>query len=234
MLCVNGIPIFPQEHFDRLINHAKIMGITPTLTFENFKNAAQKILQQNNHTTGHIVLNTLITRGETKHGLKTPPDQSPNIIMRTSPITPNNTPITAIIAKSTCRNERSPLSQIKSINYGDNILATQEAETANADDAIMLNTQGNAACFTIGNLVILKNNQLITPPLTDGAMDGIIRQKWINKSNILERSITTQDIETADAIFRTNAIRGITPITAINGKTLPPPPITIDKDIHLN
>ena len=75
--------------------------------------------------------------------------------MRTSPITPNNTPITAIIAKSTCRNERSPLSQIKSINYGDNILATQEAETANADDAIMLNTQGNAACFTIGNLVIL-------------------------------------------------------------------------------
>ena len=64
---------------------------------------------------------------------------------------------------------------IKSLNYLNNVLARIEANLANADEALMLNDAGNIAECTADNVFIVKRGQIMTPPITAGALRGITR-----------------------------------------------------------
>lgn len=229
MLIRNGQPVFADKHFARLVTHAKTFGIE--IRHENFQNDAERIIAKNAVQNG--ILTTTVTGGNATRGLQTPNVRVPNIIIRAVTAPPmDDIKLTAIIAQTVRKNEGSPLSRIKSLNYGDHILAKQEAENASAIDAILLNNQEHATCFTIGNLFMIKNETLYTPPLSDGCMDGIIRAKIMNSTNVTERSITRNDIETADGLYLTNSLRGIVPVTELGGKTCTPPPFPIDPNLH--
>ena len=65
--------------------------------------------------------------------------------------------------------------QVKSLNYLNNIMAKVEAIQANALEAVMLNEQGYVAECTGDNLFLMKNGTLLTPLISDGALDGITR-----------------------------------------------------------
>lgn len=221
ILIKDGKAIYLGKHLERLKNHAHIMNIDIEMTEKSF----------NDFDIQNGAISILVTGGPAERGLKSPENPEPKIAVRIFEI-PENKPIHAIIAQTTRRNEFSPLSQIKSLNYGDNILAMQEAEKQSANEAILLNTKGHVACFTTGNLFILKKGKLYTPALSDGVMNGIIRQKWIQRGNIIEKSLKPKDLEKADAIFLTNSLRGIVPVTRLNGKTVPPADFAFDPHIH--
>jgi branched-chain amino acid aminotransferase len=120
-------------------------------------------------------------------------------------IMPPSDPLSAIISKTIRRNEYSPLSRIKSLNYLDNILAKEEARTLSADDAIILNTKGFVTCATSSNIFIREVNNWITPPLEDGVLDGVERLKLI-QNRAREESITIERLKNADEIIFTNSI----------------------------
>ena len=64
---------------------------------------------------------------------------------------------------------------IKSLNYLNNVLARIEANLADADEALMLNDAGNIAECTADNVFVVKRGQILTPPITAGALRGITR-----------------------------------------------------------
>ncbi len=130
-------------------------------------------------------------------------------------MSPQNT----VICRSTRRNEHSPLSGIKSLNYGDNILARREAVQKGASDALMLNTKGHVACATVGNVFFRLNGAWTTPMLSDGILPGIARAKIIPQLEASERTLTEQDIAGADAAFISNSL-GCTAIASIEGRVL--------------
>ena len=75
------------------------------------------------------------------------------------------------------RNLHSALNPaIKSLNYLNNILAKIEANNAGCEEAIMLNAEGFVAECTGDNVFIVKEGQLLTPPLSAGALYGITRR----------------------------------------------------------
>lgn len=234
ILVINGKPIHEHAHFSRLLKNAKTLKIHNLPNIEYLKNAATKIIESNESLTGHFVLNTLITRGIAERGLLPQKNAQPNIAMRIGPAPSEFPTIHAIIAETVRRNEGSPLSQIKSCNYGDNILALLEAQNKDANEAIMLNNAGNVTCASAGNIFCCINNELITPPLHDGAMDGITRQIIVEKFAAVERSITADELLGASGIYITNSIKGIMTVSSLNGKTLPQATIDIDKDAHLD
>lgn len=163
------------------------------------------------------VVRVTLTRGPGVRGLATPPQPAPTLLITVATLPPPPEPAKVIIAKTTRRNEHSPLSRIKHTNYLDNILARREAEAAGADDALLLNTAGRVAESTVANIFVLVDGFMLTPPITDGALPGIMRGEAMKLAKGEEGAITPEMLMRASEVFLTNAL-GVRPVTHIDGK----------------
>lgn len=222
-----------DRHFDRLAHNANLLLGTMPLKRSIWNDAIHDLVSTSDNNA-LLALNTIITSGPGGRGLHAPDDPDWQIILRLSPAPQNIKTIALITAQTTRRNELSPLSRIKSGNYGDNLLALREAQQKGADDAILLNTQGHAACATVGNVFAVLNGALVTPPLEDGAMDGIARALLIERVDVEERSLTLEDLRSAGGVFITNCVRGAVVVSSLDGQDIPAPSLDIPKDFHLD
>ena len=233
MLIVDGHPKHAKTHFDRLVQHTSKIGLIPGTSIENMLQNLSHLIEKNKATDGAYAANTILTGGPAGRGLTRKETPEPQLMMRLQAIPKENPPINAIIAGSVRRNEGSPLSQIKSINYGDNIIALEEAKKSGANEAIMLNNQEHITCATIGNIFVLKDGKLITPPKHDGVMNGIARTILVRDYEAVEKSLSVKDLDKAEAIFISNSIRGLVQIEELNGKQFKKVSLPIPKDFHL-
>jgi branched-subunit amino acid aminotransferase/4-amino-4-deoxychorismate lyase len=112
------------------------------------------------------------------------------------------------------------MSRFKTANRLPYILAAQEAERAQADDAVLFNPAGNAVEFTASNLFIVRDGRVITPPLTDGPLPGIARAVVIDliRSMGIElrvESIRRDRLLESEEIFATNSLIEVVPVTRL-------------------
>lgn len=126
------------------------------------------------------------------------------------------------IAKSTVlRNETSPFTYYKTLNYGDNILEKRLGKKNHIDEPYFLNTVGNITEGATSNIFFIKNNQIYTPPKSAGILPGIVREWMLKEYSIVEKNISTREISEFDEIFLTNSLLGIMPVRSIDGIELP-------------
>lgn len=172
------------------------------------------------------VLRLTVTRGAGPRGLAPPADPHPTVLMNWSPPPPQRkTPLAAVVATSTCRNDASPLARIKALPYLDNLLALREAQARGADEAFLLNTRGVLAGATIANVFCVLGDWLMTPSLGDGALPGTMRARVLALSQTAglpthEGPIAPSIFTEADAVFVTNAVRGIVAVGSVDGRTV--------------
>lgn len=115
--------------------------------------------------------------------------------------------------------------RIKSLNYLNHILARMEATRADADEAILLNTAGHVTEGSADNVFIVRNGALLTPPVTDGALEGITRGAVLELAEQLdmpanETTLGAYDLYTADECFLTGTGAELIPVRDIDGRTL--------------
>jgi len=113
----------------------------------------------------------------------------------------------------------------KSLNYGENLWAMKGAKKSGYNDCLFANEFGNITESSIANLFIIENNQLITPPLTEGLLPGIIRSKMLQMYSVREEAITPERILKCDGAFLTNCIVGVIKVSAYVGLRLPENPL---------
>lgn len=218
---IHGEIVLAQDHFNRLIHDASILNIKVEIDYDTWRTIARQLIEDNHLVHDNAVIRTTVTRGPGTRGLSPPKpeDSQPTIAVTVTKFDPSafDTPAKLIIAKTTRRNELSPLSQIKSLNYGDNILARMEADKAGADDAIMLNTRGAVCCATSSNIYVYDGQTLVTPPQTDGVLGGITRQKMINEGSVKEHSIKPEELLNAEGVFISNSVSGFRAVQSIDG-----------------
>lgn len=106
------------------------------------------------------------------------------------------------------RNSTSRLCYIKSTCYIENLIEKEEAKKKGFDDVIFLNEKGCVTETSCANIFIVKNNEIFTPKLTDGLLDGIIRRKIIENFKVQERSITLEEVKKSDEVIITNSLMG--------------------------
>lgn len=99
-----------------------------------------------------------------------------------------------------------PMKAKAASNYANAALARVEALEDGYDEAIMLNSSGKIAEGSAENIFILKDGQIITPPLTSGILEGITRDSVIqiieeNGGYVVEADIDREDLYTADEVF---------------------------------
>ena len=216
---INGKALWLEEHLARLAKAAAELGIAADLA------AIRAAIVALAGEIGFQVLRLTLTRGPTARGLAGSGDR-PGLIATLEPLPRGFLMQPAKLATSTIRrNEFAPSSRLKTLSYVDAIAAAREAAARGADDALMLNTSGKAAASTIANLFLLKGGELITPDLSQGILPGIMRRAVLDLAPGLglaptERAVTPQELTTADAVFLTNSLRFIRPVTALDGRTL--------------
>lgn len=119
---------------------------------------------------------------------------------------------------------RQLLSAIKSTNKLINITASVFAEENGFDNCLLVNDDKNVIEAIQGNLFMLTGNKLVTPPVTDGCLNGVMRKQILalvrkmENIEVVEESISPFDLQKADELFITNVIMGIRPITKYRKK----------------
>lgn len=218
LLAQDGRIVKGKAHFERLARHAAILGISVP---GNLLDIAESEITRH-ALRGRFRLRTTVTAGDGSPGLALPHIINPRIVMTLSPAPdPAKLPPLRAVFANIRRNETSPLSRIKSVNYGDSILAFNEARARGADDAIFLNMKGLVACATAANIFArLSDGTLATPPLSDGAMDGIVRAELVEKG-AAERSLAPEDLLSAKEVFLTNSLIEARSVISIEGKDIP-------------
>jgi len=109
------------------------------------------------------------------------------------------------------------ISHLKTTSRLNYILAARAAAQQGWDDALLLNPAGRIAESTISNVWIIRNSTMITPPLSEGCIAGIFRSYLLECRTVAglavrEAPLGEPDLEDADELFLTNAIRGIQPV----------------------
>jgi branched-chain amino acid aminotransferase len=111
----------------------------------------------------------------------------------------------------------SVLSPLKTLNRLPYILAGIYAQAHNVEDAILLNTQHELTESTHSNLFYIMDNELYTPPLSSGCLEGVMRRVIMQHFKVTEKPLTINEVKKTQSLFTTNVIRGISPILTIKG-----------------
>ncbi|MEM2001428.1 MAG: branched-chain-amino-acid transaminase [Candidatus Methanomethylicaceae archaeon] len=224
----NGYVFKLKEHIDRLYASAHTLKLDIPMTKDELSRAVVETLKKNSLKDAYIRL--IVTRGEGDLGLDPRKCKKPSIIIIAGSI--------ALLPKEVCEKgiraiiswvRRDPIDatshEVKSLNYLNSILAKIEANTYNADEAILLTPSGYVCEGTAENIFLIKNGEILTPPTYTGALPGITRQVIIeiaekNGLKTKERLITVHELFNADEIFFTGTGAEIIPVVEVNGRTI--------------
>ena len=116
------------------------------------------------------------------------------------------------------------ISNLKTNNRVVNVIGSIYAKENDLDNCILLNDQKVVSEFLNGNIFIVKNNHVITPPISSGCLNGIMRNKIIELINKLtnleieEKDFSPYELISSDEIWVSNSISGIIPITEYRRK----------------
>lgn len=215
---VDRMPLRFKKHVERLERGADLLGLPVLVSSEEMLDAIACVARTEGIPEGSVRVTLL--RGNGPRGVRPPDNPVPTLLITVQAGAVGlSTSVTAVVSKVTCRNERSPLSQIKSTNYLDSILARREAAAAGAEDAIMLNSKGMVAEASAANIFCLFGGVLATPPLVDGALPGVMRQCVLDQEGAVEKSLSADDLLMADEIFLTSSL-SIRPVIKLDGKNI--------------
>lgn len=150
-------------------------------------------------------------------GLFDPENHFPNYLIETWPAEPHSGQINENgLVLGCCTGVEKPMdswANLKSTSFLPYLVAAGQAKTQKWNDALVLNTRGRVADSAIANLFIIKEEKCFTPPLSEGCVAGVMRryllERKTNPMPVEEKPLCPEDIEAADEVFLTNAVRGI-------------------------
>ena len=116
------------------------------------------------------------------------------------------------------RNDCSLLSRCKTLAYGQSIQARREAQRHGAELALLRNTRGNLCCGDSANLLVLRQGEWITPPLSSGCLPGVMRAQLLQRGLAREATLGA-DLQSGDQALLINSL-GCRALKATNDQPL--------------
>jgi branched-chain amino acid aminotransferase len=222
-----------EEHIKRLVNSCKMYHMTLEYSEKELRESIIETVKINNVQDCYI--RPICYYGYGKMGVNPLPNKvSTSIALwdwEDHIKTQGDKGMRVIVSSWVRIDSRSlPIHAKASANYANSALARIEALKSGVDEAIMLNMSGMVVEGTAENIFIVKDEMLVTPPLTSGALDGITRSSILTIAQHLGINFQICDISRdqlyyADEVFLTGtaaeikSIGEIDKITIANGRT---------------
>lgn len=224
----NNAPFLPEQHLFRLFDSARAIALQHTWSIAALTKIIHNVIEAFELADGYLRI--IITRGDGMLGIDPRHCKQPRLIIIADSLAmvdeKQRTQGAELIIASTRRLPADGLDpRIKSLNYLNHIMARIEANHAGADEAILLNSQGYVTEGSADNLFIVKNDTLLTPAVTDGALAGITRGLVLQLAKeqdmqASEQSLSAYDLHTADECFLTGTGAELIPVRSIDGRVM--------------
>lgn len=210
-----GLPFHADRHLARLRRGAGVLGLACPGDDEVL--GAIRATLGANHLLEAAKARVRIT-------LSSPADGTVSWWVEATP-PPPHPPTARVITGPFIRNERSPLAGLKTVNYGDNVVALDAARRAGADEALFANTRDELCEGTWSNVFVRIGGRWMTPPLASGCLPGITRGVVIELMRehgipLAESTLSHAALDTVESAFLTSSLREIQPVAAIDGREL--------------
>jgi branched-chain amino acid aminotransferase len=225
----NGRAFRLQAHLERLFLSARAIALSIPYSIEQLTHAVIETISAAPEINGYLRL--VVTRGPGPLGIDPSRCHSPVVFVIADRLQLVSERVRSegakVIIAATRRLGADGLDpRIKSLNYLNHILARMESTHAGADEAILLNNAGRIAEGSADNIFIVQRGELLTPPVIEGALDGITRQvvlELAEKLSIKAREIplAPYDLFTADECFLTGTGAELIPVGYADGRKIP-------------
>lgn len=225
-----GKPIFWELHMRRMRDGADHLGIKFPVEAEVLLELVARLLREN--AVANCTLRVNLSRGSGRRGYSPAGANRPTLVMCVHPADHSN-------ARRTWRLVTAPmplptggeLHLFKTTNKLVQILAKAFADEHDAEEALLINSEGLVAEGTASNVFCLLNGIVCTPGIDAGALPGITRHVLVeichqNRIPLEERRLSVQDVFGSEGVFLTLSTLGIVEATSLNGVPLARSPLT--------
>ncbi|PXY44202.1 aminotransferase class IV [Flavobacterium hydrophilum] len=224
---INGKILFLEDHYFRLMASMRVvrMEIPMNFTMEYFEEQVLNLIEQKGISAS---ARARITVFRNDGGLYLPKTNFVSYLINASPLED------AFYALNKAQYEvdlykdfyvtKQLLSSIKTTNKLINVTGSIFAHENGLENCILLNDTKNVVEVLQGNLFMVTGKKLITPPISEGCLNGVMRKqilalaKKIEGIEVVEEIISPFDLQKADELFLTNVITGIQSITKYRKK----------------
>ena len=224
-----GNVLFWEDHYFRLMASMRIMRMEIPMNFnmQFLEDQIQKLIIASKLENQSLRVKLMVFREE--GGLYTPHANDVGFIITANVLEEdfyllNDIPYEIDLFKDFYVSP-SLLSTLKTNNKAINVVGSIYAKENKLQNCIILNTDKHVIEALNGNVFVVKDATIKTPPLADGCLKGIMRKQIIDivkdipDYELTEESISPFELQKADEIFITNVITGIQPVTKYRKKT---------------
>ncbi|CAI2765247.1 aminotransferase class IV [Flavobacterium collinsii] len=224
---VNNKILFLEDHYFRLMASMRVvrMEIPMNFTMEYFEEQVLSLAQQKGIQASARARITVFRK---EGGLYLPKTNEVSYLIHATPLD------NALYVLNTADYEvdlykdfyvtKQLLSSIKTTNKMINVTGSIFAHENGLANCVLLNDTKNVVEVLQGNLFMVVGKKLITPPISEGCLNGIMRKqvltlaKKVEGIEVVEEIISPFDLQKADELFLTNVIMGVQPITKYRKK----------------
>ncbi|MEO7970811.1 MAG: aminotransferase class IV [bacterium] len=218
----DGKPFLWSQHWQRLKDHAQRLNIDCAGANErNVGEAVRKLLTVNQVKDGRARVVLLARSGRDVWRAQKESTRKTDLLIMTSEAQKiSRVGVSLAVSPYRC-NTFSPLAGIKSLNYLDQMLAWEEAQAREFDEAVMLNERGEIVSATMANIFWVRAGTIHTPALSTGTLAGVTREAIIELAAkqfipLIEGVYELADLTEAEEIFLTSASYGVAPVTTFD------------------
>lgn len=223
----NGRVFRWNQHLDRLQRSAAALGFQLPIPPADLRRAARQLIEQN-HCTDALLRLTL-TRGVGPRGYSPAGAHSPSVVMslHESPaLEPEPVPRWRVVASQMRLVPGDRLAMHKTGSKLFQVLARQEAEAAGADEALLVNTNGEVAEGASANLFWVRGGVIYTAPTAVGMLPGVTRAVVLELCaqqglTVKKRLLQLGQLVNSDALIFTNSAHGVVEGRVLDGHEFP-------------
>jgi branched-chain amino acid aminotransferase len=215
---MGGRPFALRRHIERLHRSAQGLGLAVPMGDASLRSAVDEVVAASGLELAR--LRVTLTAGMTPLG-SARNEGEPTLVIAAGPLVHWPVETTAVTVPWP-RNERSAVAGAKVTSYAENVVALTEARKVGASEAIQPNTAGNLCEGTGSNVFVVRDDELVTPPLLAGCLAGVTRALVLELlPEADEADVPMADLADADEVLLTSTTRDVQPLRMLDGRSLP-------------
>jgi branched-subunit amino acid aminotransferase/4-amino-4-deoxychorismate lyase len=225
MYAPKGVPFLFNEHMGRLFDNLRRMEITLSRSPDEMRGIITALITRNGLVGIDSFIRTTVTRGVNKGGMFYPSDE-PTLFIFADEVPEGLDEIREkgrrCVTASFPKSVKNPVYGVKSLNFLWSIMGMGEAFHAGADECIFFNSNGHLAEGSTSNVFVVTGHEIATPGDESGILPGVTRDYLITLLeeegiHVMKKDITRDALFASDEVFLTGSLRGVVPVTSIDG-----------------